>query len=253
MDYAPSQCQLLRTFGEGKEAVALRLGRLGIDDVLELNLAGRHMPETDSYVAVEVSTTTVEQVPGMHARGFAGGNGLPGMIEFRPDKDLPGALRSDAVANQPTHMRVSLAKRYAVRLELGPMKDAIAALDKCTDNLVSQWGLDPTEQRERATPPEPANDPANWFRASDYPAGLNRAGLSGAVVMRLIVDATGSVKDCAVAKAGGDKAFEELTCKLAIQRARFRPATGKTGAPIASVWIKRINWQAARPFVIQRW
>lgn len=59
MDYAPAECRLLRTFAEGKDKTTLQLGRLDVSDVLEMALAGQHMPATDGDVAVSVSTSTV--------------------------------------------------------------------------------------------------------------------------------------------------------------------------------------------------
>jgi TonB family protein len=252
MDYAPSECRLIRSFSEGNDQVTLQLSRLDVDDLLEMALAGPRMPATAGESDVAVSTSTVSQVPGMHASGYAAAKNLPGIIRFRPDRDLPNALRSDVAANQQTRLSIKFARRYSVQLELGSMKEALSALDKCMNNLISTWGLDPVEQRQRASAPEPADDPVGWFRPKDYPASLSRSGMGGIVVMRLIVGADGSVKDCDVAKAGGDKKFEDLTCQLATSRARFRPAVGASGKPIASVWIRRINWQPATPFIVQR-
>jgi hypothetical protein len=45
-----------------------------------------------------------------------------------------------------------------------------------------------------------------------------------------------------VAKAGGSKDFEDLTCEIALKRARFLPAVGEDGKPIDSVWTARIKW-----------
>lgn len=246
MDYASSECRLLRTFGEDNERTTLQLSRLDVSNVLEMAIAGPHIPVTDGDVPVSVSTSTVTQVPGMQARGFAAAAGAPGSIRFRPDKDLPEALHSDVTANQPTKLSVSFAKRYAVQLDMGPMRGALAALDKCMDDLMTSWGLDPATQQQRKSAPEPANDASNWFRAGDYPLGLNRGGYGGIVVMRLVVAADGSIKNCAVAKAGGDKDFEDLTCRLATKRGRFRPAIGVGGQPIDSVWIQRIEWHPGR-------
>ncbi len=249
MDYAPSECRLLRTFGEGKGQTTLQLSRLDVNDVLEMALAGPRIPVTDENLPAVVSTSTVAQVPGMTARGFAAGVGAPGSLRFRPDKDLPAALRSDVAAGQPTRLGVNFARRYAMQLDVGPMKAPLAALDKCMDDLITRWGLNPAEQRQRKSAPEPVGNVADWFKADDYPAALNRGGAVGAVVMRLVVAADGSVKDCAVAKAGGDKVFEDLTCRLATLRGKFRPAIGPGGQPIASVWIQRVTWQPGTPLL----
>ncbi|MET0373824.1 MAG: energy transducer TonB [Rhizorhabdus sp.] len=249
MDYAPSECRLLRSFGEGKDRTTLQLGRLDVTDAIEMALAGPHVPATDRELPVTVSTATVTQVPGIHARGFAAGRGTPGTLRFRPDVDLPVALRGDVAAGRPTRLGIRFVRGYAVQLDLGGMQGPLAALDRCMDDLVTAWGLDPAEQRQRKSEPEPLTDPIRWFKPDDYPASLNRSGVGAIVVIRLVVAVDGTVRDCAVAKAGGDTAFEDLTCRLATTRARFRPAIGAAGRPIASVWIRRIAWNPAAPLV----
>lgn len=249
LDYAPSECRLLRSFGEGKDRVTLQLGRLDVTDAIEMALAGPHVPATDRDLPVTVSTATVAQVPGIQARGFAAGRDTPATLRFRPDVDLPVALRGDAAAGRPTQLGIRFVRGYAVRLDLGGMQGALGSLDRCMDELVTSWGLDPAEQHRRKSEPEPLTDPIRWFKPDDYPASLNRSGVGAIVVMRLVVAADGTVRDCAVAKAGGDKAFEDLTCRLAAARARFRPAIGAGGRPIASVWIRRIAWNPAAPLI----
>jgi TonB family protein len=211
-------------------------------------LAAPRVPATDDPIEVTVGTTTVAQVPGMHARGFAAAGRYPGSIRFRPDQDLPRALRSDVAADKSTRLNVQFARRYAVQLDLGSMKAPLAALDGCMDDLIKGWGLDPVQQRQRKRAPEPTESPAKWFRTDDYPTGLNHFGVGGIVVLRLVVDADGTVTGCGVSKAGGDKAFEDLTCQLAKTRARFQPAIGAEGEPIPSVWIQSITWRPAPAF-----
>jgi TonB family protein len=129
------------------------------------------------------------------------------------------------------------------------MKGALLALDKCMDNLMTTWGLDPTKQRQRRSAPEPANEPANWFQPGDYPTGLNRNGIGAVVILRLLVGSDGRVTNCAISKAGGDKSFEDLACRLATARARFKPAIGADGKPMDSVWINGVRWEPAPPFL----
>jgi TonB family protein len=247
MDYAPAECRLLRTFGEGKDKVTLQLSRLDVEDALELSLAAERMPATDNYVPASVSTSTVEKVPKMYARGAAATRETPGIIRFGGDMGLVAALRADTVANQPTRLSVNLPHRYRVQLDLGPMKGPIAALDTCMNDLITSWGLDPNEQRQRKSAPVPTSAPMTWFRPDDYPSDLSRRGSDGTVVVRLVIAADGSIKTCSVAKSGGDKAFEDLSCRLAMARARFRPAVGASGQPITSSWIVRIFWLASAP------
>ena len=252
VDYAPTECRLLRTFGEGKEQILLQIARYDVLDRLEMALAGPHIPATDEKQAVSVSTSTVAEVPGMRAQGFAGMRNTPATLRFSPDVDLPKALRGDVAAGKPTMLGINFVRRYAIRLDLGAMANALAALDKCSDNLIASWGIDPVQQRQLKSGPEPVESPVSWFRPDDYPAGLSQMGMGGAVIIRLLVGTDGNVQKCEVAKAGGDKAFQDATCEAATKRARFRPAIAADGQPVASVWIKRIDWKPGGAFFVFR-
>ncbi|WP_343528331.1 energy transducer TonB [Sphingomonas sp.] len=252
MNYAPNECRLLRTFGEGKAQVLLQISRFDVRDSLEMALAGPRFPATERNVPVLVATSTVAEVPGIEAQGFEGTGGVPSTLRFRPDSDLPKALRSDVAAGKPTMLAINFVRRYAVKMDLGPMKGALDALDKCSDDLIRSWGLDPVQQRLLKSGPMPATNPADWFRPSDYPAGPANMGMGGAVIIRLLIGADGSVRDCAVTKSGGDKAFQDATCHAATERAKFRPAIDAEGKPVTSVWLKRINWKPGAPFFVFR-
>lgn len=252
LDYAPTECRMIRAFGEGKDQILLQISRYDLHDRLEMGLAGPRFPMTEDNQPVSVSTSTAAQVPGMQAQGFAGTRGAPATLRFRPDVDLPKALRSDVEAGKSTILGINFVRRYALRLDLGSMKDPLAALDKCSDNLIASWGLDPAQQRQLKSAPDPLDSPLNWFRPDDYPAGLSQMGLGGAVIIRLLVGADGSVQKCEVTKSGGDKAFQDATCEAATKRAKFRPAIAADGQPTASVWIKRINWKPGGSFFVFR-
>ncbi|WP_394662255.1 TonB family protein [uncultured Sphingomonas sp.] len=250
VDYAPTECRLIRTFGEGKDRTILQISRYDLPDRLEMLLAGPHIPATERNVPVSVATSTMAEVPGMQAQGFASTGTIPATLRFRPDDDLPKAFRGDIAAGRPTVMRVNFVRRYAIQLDMGSMKGAIAALDKCSDDLIKTWGLDPAQQKQLRHGPEPVENPANWFKPGDYPAGASQMGMAGAVVVRLLVGPDGSVQNCAVAKSGGDKVFQDATCRAATARAKFKPAIAADGQPIASVWIRRINWKPGTPLFI---
>lgn len=76
----------------------------------------------------------------------------------------------------------------------------------------------------------------------DYPAAGRDARAGRQVVIVLRVDADGKVSDCRVHQPSGNDEADALTCRLARQRFRFRPATDAAGRPVASDY----GWQ-------QRW
>lgn len=242
MDYGRTQCQLLRTFGEGQDAVTLQFSMIDPEPPIELGLAARGVPPTRGDRPATLSTTTV---PSIQANAIGSGPSGPvaGILQFRPSKDLRKAIERDAAEGRLTRLDIDFVRGWGVALALGPMKAPLAALDRCVDDLVASLGLDPAEQRARTQGPTPVGGAAQWFRPDDYPFVLR--GISGMVIIRAVVGADGRPTECAVAKAGGDPAFEALTCELLMKRARFTPATGAANNPISSYWTARVAWQSS--------
>jgi len=78
--------------------------------------------------------------------------------------------------------------------------------------------------------------------ARDYPRTTRDLRLGSAVTVALTVNAEGRVSDCRIVRASRDPEADRITCILATQRFRFRPARDAAGRPVASVY----GWQ-------QRW
>ena len=51
--------------------------------------------------------------------------------------------------------------------------------------------------------------------------------------LRFVVASTGRVSDCDVTRSSGSRALDETTCRLIMQRFRYRPARDGAGRPIA--------------------
>lgn len=78
--------------------------------------------------------------------------------------------------------------------------------------------------------------------ARDYPRATRALRLGSAVTVALTVGAAGEVTACRVLRPSRDPEADAITCRLATQRFRFRPARDGQGRAVASVY----GWQ-------QRW
>jgi protein TonB len=67
---------------------------------------------------------------------------------------------------------------------------------------------------------------------SDYPRAAVRARASGIVFLRFVVAPSGRVSDCSVTRSSGNRALDETTCRLILQRFRYRPALDAEGRPV---------------------
>jgi protein TonB len=76
----------------------------------------------------------------------------------------------------------------------------------------------------------------------DFPAASRELRLGDYVIVALTVGADGHVKGCRIHRPSRDPQADAITCRLATERFRFRPATDWQGNPIEAVY----GWQ-------QRW
>ena len=130
------------------------------------------------------------------------------------------------------------------RLNLGSMRAPMEAMRKCTTDLVRTWGLDPEVQGGLTRMATPTDNPGNWLRRHDYPRTLLAAGLSGIVRFRLDVDEAGNVSGCHIQMASRPEEFNDISCRLLAQRARFLPALDRAGKPVKSYFASAIRWLA---------
>lgn len=92
----------------------------------------------------------------------------------------------------------------------------------------------------RATP---KGKPGDWVTSDDYPSRALRENRSGVVGLRLDVGADGKATNCTVTSSSGHSDLDSTACQLVIRRARFKPATGTDGAPMANSWSSRFVWR----------
>lgn len=76
----------------------------------------------------------------------------------------------------------------------------------------------------------------------DYPARTRTQRIGTSVIVVLTVGTDGRVRSCRIHKPSPDAEADAITCRLARERFRFRPATDRAGNPIES----EFGWQ-------QRW
>ncbi|WP_374530130.1 TonB family protein [Novosphingobium sp.] len=76
----------------------------------------------------------------------------------------------------------------------------------------------------------------------DYNKANRALRLGNSVTIAITVGADGKPTGCRVVRRSPDPEADALTCRLAVERFRFRPATDTQGNPVASVY----GWQ-------QRW
>lgn len=78
----------------------------------------------------------------------------------------------------------------------------------------------------------------------DYPAASRDARIGRSVVLLLTVGTDGRVTGCRIYRPSGVPEADAITCRLAMERFRFRPATGPDGRPVVSTYGWQQSWFA---------
>jgi protein TonB len=80
--------------------------------------------------------------------------------------------------------------------------------------------------------------------ARDYPTppGGRQVRLGHSVTIAMTVGTDGRASNCRIVSPSPDPAADRLTCELAIERFRFRPATDVKGNPVPATYGWRQSW-----------
>jgi protein TonB len=78
--------------------------------------------------------------------------------------------------------------------------------------------------------------------ARDYPRAGRDARIGHAALIVFTVGVDGRAHDCHVRESSGDPDSDAITCRLAEQRFRFRPATDGAGNPVEHTYGWRQKW-----------
>ena len=255
VDYADSECRLLRTFGSGDKAVTLRLARGGNTGTIDMVVAGRGVPVLPQRLPIEMKLDP--QGPAQRVSGYSmaipGGGG-------RFVRWFDADLNLLEHANENQIVQFSNSKAFSVRLNLTMVHAALKALDTCYSDLLAGWGASPEDvailmatqdasstgsgevTAQRLDLPKPKGNPGAWATTADYPTDALRQEQSGNVTVMLKVDAMGLPTFCVVVVSSKVASLDTATCKVLQSRAKYKAALDAAGKPRQSVRIERIRW-----------
>lgn len=252
LDYAEERCSFYRTYGEGDNALTLRIDSFGSATDYRVLVMGPAVPDFD----IPTSDMTVSFTPDTQARETQGLNGKAGeqpavsfSASFLPYEDPEifarmSRAKQTARMAEPKHpepeferqirtMEMRFANGRSLRLNLGPMARPLAAMRDCLDNLQTSWGLDPVVVRGLTRLAAPKLSTVRRVQR-DYPTSMLRSGSNAYVPVRVMVDAQGEVTACVIQVEQIPEAFKEAVCSN-LSRG-YEPALDSEGKPVASVF-----------------
>lgn len=160
--------------------------------------------------------------------------------EPKPDdrRGYEMSLDPDLMAQigQATSLGIDAGKE-SITLETGKLQPVIDAVEKCNEDLMRSWGVDPAARAA------PIGNPGEWFTDNDYPAAAARRRAQGNVVIVLTVDPDGRIKKCRIAATSGDPDLDEGTCDRARTHARYVHKSGGDRFSVLGVHWALPDWR----------
>lgn len=262
INYADDSCRLGRMFTDGKRKAIVTFDRFQPGEAFNLMIAGKMLPigGADRKITVAFGPNGASRTFADHMELDLGDVGQAhsvagfGLVEDYSgegkDKDAPPAFAvAEVTAAQEaaiTWLEIGRPTLTPTRFALGEMSRPMQALEKCTDELVSHWGIDVAAHRTLSKPATPKGNPGDWVSPKDYPASQRIRGQEGVIQFRLIVDDKGAVDSCHIQQSTRPAEFDEAVCRIMTERARFDPALDAAGKPIKSYWRSSFRFQMAR-------
>lgn len=271
-DYGDDYCRLARDFSNGNQTIALALERVQPTTLVKLMLVGdsirlyrsatsigyNYLPSGDSRQGVPVRSKATDgrqllifdgvnigpDLAALFSGGFGGpgagpgGGDASGAPAFEPGTPLYNAEIEAGFASGIQGIMLTAGTVNPVRLETGPMKAVIEALQACTYDLLSHWGLDGEKHRtisREVVPQSGTTLPQGTVGFQDF------AKLSGGMnQIRLMIDASGNPTDCKIHSPSLGDATNKKICDHLTKNAKFSPALDGSGQPMASYWIQSV-------------
>lgn len=251
LDYAAERCSFYRKFGEGRDAVRLRIDSYGSPIDFRFLVTGPRIPHFEH----PTSEMTVRFTPDTQDRET---QGLSGRVEGEPAVSFSAAVipyedpksfarlsRSEQEARwtQPEPpaldfearirtVDIRFGTRRPIRLVLGNMARPLAAMRDCLDNLQQSWGLDPAVEKSLTRVATPKNSTVRRVQ-NTYPPTMARNGINAYVPVRIMVDIDGRATDCVIQLDQIDEDFKDAVCD-GLERG-FEPALDSEGRPVPSI------------------
>jgi hypothetical protein len=123
-------------------------------------------------------------------------------------------------------------------LRTGSLKAPLAALEKCSEQGLKHWGIDPAVEETVAVFAHPTDDPTNRLTFKDYPQDAITRGKETTISLWLNIDASGAMSSCRPVSSFASPEINDKMCALIQKRFKFVPAKTATGQPVPSYYIQ---------------
>lgn len=239
VDYGPKSCTLSRSFGDSTRGVTLGLrpatlgGAIVIlldapDDMRDLPRGGKATLQIQPNARAVTANYTL----------------LPESGQTRPTPHIFIERQTLSSWIDVERLSIALGKSSPITFDLGPMAGGINAVEKCQDDLLRTWQIDPAERANVSTTATVKSDLGEIFLPSELPRAALGSNLRR-VEMLFTVGSNGRVTECRIWETSTDASIDANTCATAKTRLRYNPARDNADHPIVSHVVLGVEWRRA--------
>jgi hypothetical protein len=235
VDYGEQRCVAVRNFGAGQEMMSLVLQRGANPAMLTIGIAGQSIvtqPDNPQFI-VDIGSEVAAGPQG--GRAATAPDGRQVLFIERPLDNAVARLRG------AQSLRFVPARGNAHVLRLNGIGAVLDRLEHCHQDLLGRLGFDAAAMRTLRSPPVPI-EPERWISTALLPGFSGQA--HGAILLN--VSAEGRVTACRTLDSSGLQHVDDNICRQMMRRARFRPAIGPEGTPVAAQVIRGVRYQTSQ-------
>ena len=249
---------MARKYGTGADQHVLYFEQDQPSETAEFLLAGPTVDTIDGKAKIEI---VFGNLPAVDIETFTTGrfgqygNSVAGRMNVNGgaiDSDLETGTQSNPISGLPGLDMLRFKDVEAIEIRQGTetlasfgvdqLATGLAALNACSQDLITYWGLDVAEHRALTKRPVLINERAFYERIiNGYPSDALRAEQMGTIRFLLIVGQDGKVEDCRESHVSLADRLDPKLCRAA-RRARFEPALNAEGQPMRSYFLRQVSY-----------
>ena len=251
VDYGEERCRLAGIFEDGDRKAVLLIDQWWPGDTFNLTVASTELADTRRLRKAEISLfdehQPIEVQPGsVDVEGYGRGVILTN-FSFEPDDEdthTPHTFRQIETesAAKAKYLKVDAGRR-TLKLDTGPMSDALKVLNACSNERLKSFGVDAEKHLTMQRMPVLKKEKQTVQRIqNEYPWKALQRAESAVVNLRINVDENGQPGDCHIYEATAAEVLESPACRI-FGTASFEPALDAEGRPMKSYYTTGITYQ----------
>ena len=236
IDYAEHQCTASRAYGTAADPFHLIIKPSPGGEVTQIALVekGQNFQGSQQDVALTLSgerkLTATQLIYGVNDKRFR-------LINLDPAQTK--ALTTSISLHWAGPGR---AAGDADALGLGPMTGVMAILEDCRRDLRKYWSVGKEHENGRISGPRAERPLTSLFSANDYPSQASSRDQQGITAIILLIDETGTIRDCMVEMTSGIASLDINACLVIRKNGKFSPGLDRAGKPAKGAFWQRIKW-----------